>query len=254
VRAPLLAWFAANARDLPWREPEDRHDPYRVLVAEVMLQQTRVATAIPYYRSWLERFPDLRALAEADEDAVLRAWQGLGYYRRALDLRRAAREVAERFGGDLPGDRRELERLPGVGPYTAAAVAALAFGRSGVAVDANVRRVAARLNGWERPPADAEVERALLARFGAHGTSRATPGAQGTSRATPEAPRADGPPAPDGTTAIGTTPDEGIPNQGIPNEAAAFAEALIELGALVCTPAAPACGRCPLAPGCVAAG
>lgn len=207
VRPALLDWFARHARALPWRHPVERSDPYRVLVAEVMLQQTQVVTVVPYYRRWLQRFPDLQALAGADEEAVLRAWQGLGYYRRARNLRRAADQVVRRFGGELPRTRGELERLPGVGRYTAAAVAALAFGRPGVAVDANVRRLAARLHGWPSAPADAEVERALLARFGA-----------------PEA-----------------------------HEVAAFAEALIELGALLCSPVAPACGRCPLAAGCVAA-
>jgi len=203
----LLAWFAVNRRDLPWREPANRADPYRVLVAEVMLQQTQVTTVVPYFRRWLERFPDLQTLAAADEDAVLRSWQGLGYYRRARHLQRAARLSIERFGGALPRGRRELESLPGVGRYTAAAVAALAFATPGVAVDANVRRLASRLHGWPLPPPDAEVERALLARWGEPG----------------------------------------------PQRAADVAEALIELGALVCTPAAPACRCCPLASDCLAA-
>lgn len=207
VRRRLLAWFAANGRDLPWREPANRAIPYRVLVAEVMLQQTRVATVRPYYRRWLGRFPDLGTLAAAEEGDVLRAWQGLGYYRRALALQRAAQEVMERFGGELPAAREALESLPGVGPYTAAALAALAFGQPAVAVDANVRRVASRLHGWTAPPPDPAVERALLELVG--------------------------PPAPE--------------------EAGALAEALIELGALVCTPVAPACPGCPLATACAAA-
>jgi A/G-specific adenine glycosylase len=199
-RDALLAWFARRARDLPWRR--DR-TPYRVWIAEVMLQQTRAATVAPYYRAWLERFPDVAALAAADEQQVLRAWEGLGYYRRARALHRAAREVVARRAGRLPDDEAGWRTLPGVGPYTAAAVAALAHGRRTVAVDGNVRRVGARLTATERPR-----DEALRAEL------------------------------------LPLLPEE-APGRAV--------EALIELGATVCTPRAPACDACPLRPACAAA-
>lgn len=142
IRAKLLAHFDAEARELPWRGSAD---PYRILVSEVMSQQTRLETVVPYYRRWVERFPELTKLAEADEQEVLTLWQGLGYYSRARNLLAAAREVAARYGGRLPESYDELRTLPGVGPYTAGAVASIAFGRPVPAVDGNVRRVLARL-------------------------------------------------------------------------------------------------------------
>ncbi|MHB8767269.1 MAG: A/G-specific adenine glycosylase, partial [Deferrisomatales bacterium] len=138
----LHDWYRAVARPLPWRATRD---PYAIWVSEVMLQQTRVATATPYYLRWLAAFPDLAALATADEHRVLLAWEGLGYYSRARNLHRAARVVAEDHGGEVPRDPAEFRRLPGVGPYTAAAVLSLAFGEPLAAVDGNVRRVVARL-------------------------------------------------------------------------------------------------------------
>jgi A/G-specific adenine glycosylase len=141
-RAVLLAWFEAHRRELPWRETRD---PYRILVSEIMLQQTRVETVVPYYLEWIRRFPDLESLARADEEEVLRAWQGLGYYRRARNLRLAALKVLEEHGGEVPEDATVLRRLPGVGEYTAGAVGSIAFGVPVPAVDGNVRRVLARL-------------------------------------------------------------------------------------------------------------
>jgi A/G-specific adenine glycosylase len=142
IRRKLLAAYDAGKRSLPWR---GETDPYRVWVSEVMLQQTRVETVVPYYRRWMERFPHLNALAEAEEDEVLRAWQGLGYYARARRLHQGARVVRERFGGVLPGNSEGLRELPGIGDYTAGAVASIAFGEVAPAVDGNVRRVLARL-------------------------------------------------------------------------------------------------------------
>ncbi len=141
-RLALLDFFDAARRDLPWRETDD---PYRILVSEIMLQQTRVETVVPYYRKWIERFPDARTLADAELQEVLLHWQGLGYYRRARNLHAAVREVMETHGGEVPGDARTLASLPGVGPYTAGAVASIAFGEAVPAVDGNVRRVLARL-------------------------------------------------------------------------------------------------------------
>jgi A/G-specific adenine glycosylase len=142
LRAALLGHYDRRRRSLPWR---GETDAYRVLVSEVMLQQTRVETVARYYGPWLERFPDLAALADAEEDAVLKAWEGLGYYRRARNLHRAARSCRERPDGSLPSSYAELRVLPGVGAYTAGAVASIAFGEAVPAADGNVRRVLARL-------------------------------------------------------------------------------------------------------------
>ncbi|AFH39839.1 A/G-specific adenine glycosylase MutY [Thermus thermophilus] len=139
----LLAWYRQNARPLPWR---GERDPYRILVAEVLLQQTRVEQAIPYYRRFLERFPTLKALREASLEEVLRVWQGAGYYRRAENLHRLAQKVEE-----LPSSFAELKGLPGLGPYTAAAVASIAFGERVAVVDGNVRRVLSRFFARESP-------------------------------------------------------------------------------------------------------
>lgn len=137
----LLNWFATEQRALPWR---GSRDPYRIWVAEVLLQQTRVAQAIPYYQRFLQRFPTVKALARAREATVLRVWQGAGYYARARHLHAAARRIVRDHGGRLPSSLRQLEDLPGFGPYIARAVASLAFGISVVALEANGQRVAAR--------------------------------------------------------------------------------------------------------------
>ena len=138
----LLAWYGERERDVPWRGEES---PYRIWVAEVMAQQTRMATVRRYYPAFLERFPDVRALAAAERQEVLKAWEGLGYYGRARRLHAAAREVVERYGGALPEEPERLRELPGIGPYTAGAVASMAFGRAEPAVDGNARRVLSRL-------------------------------------------------------------------------------------------------------------
>jgi len=141
-RRALLDFFQHNRRDLPWRRTPD---PWGVLVSEIMLQQTRVDTVVPYYLRWMDRFPTPRALAEAPMEEVLRQWQGLGYYRRARNLHAAAQILAEREDQSFPQTREELRALPGIGAYTAGAVASIAFGRAVPAVDGNVRRVFARL-------------------------------------------------------------------------------------------------------------
>ena len=192
-RRALLGHFDRSRRALPWRS---ERTPYRVMVSEFMLQQTRVETVIPYYERWLRRFPGWEALADAGEDEVLRAWTGLGYYRRARNLHRAARVVRERFGGELPKEPAALKRLPGVGEYTAGAVASIAFGRAVPAVDGNVRRVLCRILDVAAPTA---------------------------GRLREEAAR--------------------LVDPGRPGD---FNEALMELGATVCTPRAPGCGGCPV--------
>ena len=186
----ILAWYAAVRRDLPWRRTTE---PYRILVSEVMLQQTQVARVVPYYEAWLERFPFERALAEAPAADVLRMWSGLGYNRRALALQ-AACAVVVRDG--WPRDVEGLLALPGVGPYTAAAVASFAFGEQAAAVDTNVRRVIERLDRRRRrSPELARRAQAIV-------------------------------PA---------------------GRAADWNQALMELGATVCTARAPACDACPAA-------
>ncbi len=196
---PLATWFDRHARPLPWRT--DR-TPYRVWIAEIMLQQTRVETIRDRFQTWMQRFPTLDALAQAREEEVLALWEGLGYYRRARALHRAARHLSFDHKGRFPSDEDGWRALPGIGPYTAAAIVAFAYGHRAVAVDGNVRRVGARLLALAHPN-----DRDLKARLAA------------------------------------LLPRE-RPERGT--------EALIELGAVVCTPRAPRCAVCPLAPGCTA--
>ncbi|MFQ5692051.1 MAG: A/G-specific adenine glycosylase [Nitrospinota bacterium] len=154
----LLAWYDREKRDLPWRRCRD---PYRIWVSEVMLHQTRVETVLPYYERFIERFPDVRALARARPQSVLKAWEGLGYYARARNLHRAARIVAREHGGRLPGDPAALARLPGIGPYTVGAVLSIARGLCLPALDGNVRRVLSRVSGLDSDPADPATRRRL---------------------------------------------------------------------------------------------
>ena len=150
AQARLLAWFAQHARDLPWRR---ERTPYRVWVAEVMLQQTQVTKVQDYYTRFVARFPTVAALAEAPLEDVLKQWEGLGYYSRARALHRAAQVIVAEHNGELPADVEALRRLPGIGAYTAGAVASIAFGIPAPAVDGNVRRVMARLLAWAEPDA-----------------------------------------------------------------------------------------------------
>jgi A/G-specific adenine glycosylase len=194
----LLTWFARHARDLPWRR---ERTPYRVWVAEVMLQQTRVETVVPYYERFLARFPTVEALADAPLEKVLKVWEGLGYYARARNLHAAARQVVIAHQGRLPDTFEGLRALPGVGRYIGGAVASIAFGRDVAAVDGNVRRVLCRVFGIREDVTRSAAQRKLE------------------------------------TLATDLLP---------PGRAGAFNEALMELGATVCTPRAPRCDRCPL--------
>ena len=144
LRGRVLAWYSRNKRDLPWRKTRD---PYAVWVSEIMLQQTRVETVVPYYERFLRRFPDVPSLARAREPDVLAAWSGLGYYTRARNMHAAARAVVREHAGLIPGDREALVALPGIGGYTAGAIASIAFGSPAAAVDGNVIRVLARILG-----------------------------------------------------------------------------------------------------------
>ncbi len=138
----LVNWFLENQRALPWRESKD---PYRVWVSEIMLQQTRVDTVIPYYQAFIREFPTLEALAEAEEDQILKAWEGLGYYSRVRNLQTAVKEVVEKYEGTVPNTREEILSLRGVGPYTAGAILSIAYGKAEPAVDGNVMRVLSRV-------------------------------------------------------------------------------------------------------------
>ncbi len=162
----LLSWYARSGRhDLPWKADPT---PYRVWVSEIMLQQTQVTTALPYFLRFMEQFPDLHALATAPEDAVLAAWTGLGYYRRARNLWNSARQLVANHDGELPEDPKELERLPGIGRSTAGAIAALAFGRRAAILDGNVKRVLARVYGIDEWPGLKPVEARLWTLAEAH--------------------------------------------------------------------------------------
>lgn len=160
ISTPLLRWFAANSRDLPWRGD---YDPYRVWLSETMLQQTQMDRAVAFYNRFVAAFPDVFALADASEDAVLKLWEGLGYYGRARNLLKAARIVARDLHGRLPASAEELAKLPGVGVYTAGAVASVAFNADVPAVDANVERVLARVHALAVPPATTEGKRLFRA-------------------------------------------------------------------------------------------
>jgi A/G-specific adenine glycosylase len=153
-----MAWYKHNARRLPWRGDAD---PYAIWVSEIMLQQTRVGTVIPYFLRWMERFPDLETLAKASEQEVLLAWEGLGYYSRARNLHHAASLVLDEHGGEMPSDRKELQALPGIGRYTAGAISSIAFGKDEPVLDGNVRRVLARVFNVSLPARSPAGERKL---------------------------------------------------------------------------------------------
>lgn len=154
----LIAWHGQGQRPLPWRlAPAGQRDPYAVWISEVMAQQTRIETVIPYFQRWMERFPTVEALAAAELSEVLKLWEGLGYYARARNLHQAARQIVEEFGGQLPARRSDLLRLPGIGPYTAGAILSMAFGQPEPAVDGNVKRVLSRLADIAQPIHEAAV-------------------------------------------------------------------------------------------------
>ncbi|NPA45866.1 MAG: A/G-specific adenine glycosylase [Chlorobi bacterium] len=148
IHERLHIWFQQNARALPWRSTRD---PYRIWLSEIILQQTRVDQGLPYYERFIHRFPDIQSLASASDDEVMRLWEGLGYYRRAQNMLRAARLLSEQYGGQFPTTYDELLQLPGIGPYTAAAVASFAFDRPVAVADGNVMRVLARFTGKTEP-------------------------------------------------------------------------------------------------------
>jgi A/G-specific adenine glycosylase len=155
---PLLIWFRETARNLPWRRT---YDPYHVWISEIMLQQTQMDRGVAYFQRWIERFPDVRAVAEADEQEILKYWEGLGYYARARNLHRAAKVIVEEFAGCIPCDYDRLGSLPGIGPYTAAAIASVAGNRDIPVIDANVARVFARLFDIDLPVKSREARQRI---------------------------------------------------------------------------------------------
>ena len=198
IAQPLLHWFWANHRVLPFRSDPT---PYHVWVSEIMLQQTRVAAAVPYYERFVQELPDIPALAACEEERLLKLWEGLGYYSRVRNLQKAARIVCEQYGGQLPGDLAALKKLPGIGDYTAGAIASIGFGIPAPAVDGNVLRVFARLYNDEGDIMQPAVKAATTQKVMAQQPAEA------------------------------------------PGD---FNQALMELGALVCTPGQPDCAACPL--------
>jgi A/G-specific adenine glycosylase len=207
MRRQLLGWYDASRRDLPWRRTSD---PYAIWVSEIMLQQTRVAVVVERYTAFLERFPTVVALALAPEQDVLALWSGLGYYRRARMLQKAAQFVVEQRAGSLPQTAEELRLLPGIGSYTAAAIASIAHGEPVAVVDGNVERVLCRVLGWQEGRMTATALRRKV------------------------------------ESAAGELLDAKRPGD--------FNQAMMELGATVCTPRSPQCLMCPLAQDCVTRG
>ena len=206
IARSLLRWYDRHRRTLPWRvAPGEAADPYRVWLSEIMLQQTTVATVGPYYRRFTERWPDVTALADADLQDVLTEWAGLGYYARARNLKKCAEAVTREHGAQFPSTEARLRELPGIGAYTAAAIAAIAFGRKANVVDGNVERVVARLFAVEQPMPKAK------ARLRDH--------------------------------AAGLLPEQRCGD---------YAQALMDLGATICTPRQPNCLICPLRRKCLA--
>ena len=201
VARALLAHYGHTKRDMPWRQTRD---PYAIWISEIMLQQTRVATVIAYYERWLQRFPTLTALAQAPVDDVLSAWAGLGYYSRARNLHKGAREVVERYGGQLPSTAEQLRTLPGIGRYTAGAISSIAFNQQEPVVDGNVLRVLSRVYEIDTPIKSSATQREIWE----------------------------------------------LARQLVPAEAPGdFNQALMELGATLCTPSSPSCLLCPLGGG-----
>lgn len=158
IREPLLSWFKANARDLPWRKSRE---PYPIWISEIMLQQTRVEAVKPYYDRFLRALPDIESLAQVEEESLLKLWEGLGYYNRARNLKKAAQIVMEAYDGMMPGEYEALLALPGIGSYTAGAIASIAFGKAYPAVDGNVLRILSRLRADGRDILDTKVKKAV---------------------------------------------------------------------------------------------
>ena len=199
----ILGWYDQGHRDLPWRRTKD---PYRIWVSEIMLQQTRAETVVSYYERFLARYPTVQDLADAPEEELLKAWEGLGYYSRARSLQKAAKAIVSQYGGQLPADLEKLRALPGIGDYTAGAIASIAFGMPAAAVDGNVERVICRWDAIEEEVGTPAVRRRIAERA-----------------------------------------QELVPR----DRPGAFANAMMEMGATMCTPKNPKCLLCPVREGCM---
>ena len=227
----LLAWFAQNARDLPWRRTRD---PYAIWVSEVMLQQTQVKTVLPYWERWMRVLPDLGALAKAKPDRLHKLWEGLGYYTRVRNLQQAARIIGEEHSGQIPEEFDDLLALPGIGRYTAGAVCSIAFNQPKPILDGNVIRVLARLYGIAGDPRGPKTN-ARLWQIAEELVRRAA-----KAEARPEMP------------SRATQAKRRKPGGARPGACSCLNQSLMELGALICTPREPQCGVCPIAKHCVA--
>ncbi|MBI4972128.1 MAG: A/G-specific adenine glycosylase [Candidatus Omnitrophica bacterium] len=203
IQDSLLAWYRINKRDLPWRKTRD---PYAIWISEIMLQQTQVDTVIPYFNQWLKRFPNVKTLAASDENEVLKAWEGLGYYTRARNLHRAAKEIITKYNGKIPETKDVIMTLPGIGRYTAGAILSIAFNQPVALVDGNVMRVFSRLFDIHSDVAAQTTQKKIWALAGAL-----------------------------------------VPEKN-PGD---FNQALMELGATICTNGSPSCLICPLAGECI---
>lgn len=200
----LLQWYELNHRQLPWRQNKD---PYHILVSEIMLQQTRVDTVIPYYERFMKWFPTVKDFAEAEEEKILKSWEGLGYYSRVRNLHSAIKEVSESYGGEIPSNKEEISKLKGIGPYTAGAVLSIAYGKPEPAVDGNVMRVYSRIFKIQEDIAKPATRKIFEQRV-----------------------------------------NETISHQ----DPSSFNQALMELGALICTSTSPKCLNCPVKNHCKA--
>ncbi len=204
IQKELLSWFAENQRALPWRES---YDPYQVWISEIMLQQTQVVTVLPYFERWMKLFPTVQKLAAADQDEVLKAWEGLGYYSRARNLHKAAQQICKEHHGKIPQTADELRTLPGIGPYTCGAILSIAFNKETPILDGNVVRLLTRLYDVAQSPTDTQVKKELW-----------------------------------------RLSETLIPH----GNARDFNQAMMEFGALHCTPKNPSCESCPLQGSCQA--
>jgi len=216
---PLLAWFATNARDLPWRRTLD---PYAVWVSEIMLQQTQVKTVIPYYERWMKELPEIAALARASSERIHKLWEGLGYYTRVRNMQKAARVIVEKHGGGFPTNFDEVLALPGIGRYTAGAICSIAFNQPAPILDGNVIRVLTRLFGIRENAREKETNARLWKL------------------------------AEELVQAASLRPSIFDVRPSSSGPCSALNQALMELGALICTPRQPRCEACPLAKRCVA--